>query len=152
VAVVDKNLLELWGQTLLGMAKIAEGPQGFFDLFQDGFAKREQKQDSMHKQFMELCQNMFGKEGIERFNEIMKEFYENAGVVPRTKYNELYKQYVDLKEKVRELEEKIERLKKRFEAGGDTSGDVMAQWTEMVKKYAEVNQRFFEEFSKFFKA
>jgi hypothetical protein len=148
---VNKNLLELWGQTLLGMAKIAEGPQGFFDLFQDGFAKREQKPDSMHKQLMELCQNMFGKEGIETFNAIMKEFYENAGVVPRTQYNELRQRYVDLKEKVRELEGKIERLNKKSEAGTAASSDVMDQWTEMVKQYAEINQQFFEEFSKFFK-
>ena len=105
---MNQNLLELWGQTLLGMAKITQGPQGFFDLFQNGFAKKEHKPDSMQEEFIELCRKTFGKEGIEKFNEIMKEFYENAGVVPLTQYNELHEKYVDLKDKVRELEKKIE--------------------------------------------
>jgi len=29
--------------------------------------------------------------------------------------------------------------------------DLMDQWTETIKKYAEINQQFFKEFSKFFK-
>ena len=109
---MNQNPLELWGQTLLEMAKIAKGPQGFFDLFQNGFAKKEPKPDSMQEEFIELCRKAFGKEGIERFNEIMKEFYENAGVVPLTQYNELHDKYVDLKDKMRELEKKIEKLKR----------------------------------------
>jgi uncharacterized coiled-coil DUF342 family protein len=148
---VNKNLLELWGQTLLEMARISKGPQGFFELFQNGFAAKEQKPDSMHEQFMELCQKMFGKEGIEKFNAVMKEFYENAGVVPRTQYNELHEKYLELKDRIRELEEKIDRLKKRLKGGIETPSDLMDQWTEMVNQYADINRQFFEEFSKFFK-
>ncbi len=148
---MNKDLLELWGQTLLEMVKIAKGPQGFFNLFQNGFAKTEQRHDSMHEQFMKLCQKTFGKEGIEAFNALMKEFYENAGVVPRAQYNELYERYVELKDRVRELEEKIEKMKKKLEVGMTAPSDLMEQWTEAVKKYAEINQQFFAEFSKFFK-
>lgn len=148
---MNQDLLELWGQTLLGMAKISKGPQGFFDLFQNGFAKKEHKPDSMQEEFIELCRKTFGKDGIEKFNEIMKEFYENAGVVPLAQYNELREKYVDLKEKVRKLEEKIEKLKKKLESGIETPSGLMNQWTETAKEYAEINKQFFEEFSKFFK-
>ncbi len=148
---MNQNNLELWGQTLLEMARIAKGPQGFFDLFQNGFAKKEHKPDSMQEEFVELCRKAYGKEGIERFNEIMKEFYENAGVVPLTQYNELRDKYVDLKDKVRELDKKIEKLKKPLENNVETPSDMMNQWTEAAKEYADINQRFFEEFGKFFK-
>ena len=148
---MNKDLLELWGQTLLEMAKIAKGPKSFFDLFQNGFAKQEPKPDSGQEQFVRLCQKMFGKEGIEAFNAVLKEFYENVGVVPRTQYNELHEKYVELKKKFQELESKIEELKKKFEGGKEISTDLINQWTETVKKYAEINKKFFEEFSKFFK-
>jgi uncharacterized coiled-coil DUF342 family protein len=148
---MNQNPLELWGQTLLEMARIAKGPQGFFDLFQNGFAKKEPKPDSMQEEFIELCRKAFGKEGIGRFNEIMKEFYENAGVVPLTQYNELHDKYVDLKDKMRELEKKIEKLKKRLGNNTETPSDLMNQLTEAAKEYADINQQFFEEFSKFFK-
>jgi len=148
---VNRDLLELWGQTLLEMAKMAKGSQGFFDLFQNGFLKGEQKSDPTHDAFFELFQKMFGKEGIETFNAIMKEFYENAGVVPRTQYNELHEKYRALKEKVQELEGKIQRLKKRLQGEMEAPSDLMDQWTETTEKYAEINRQFFEEFSKFFK-
>ena len=148
---MNQNLLELWGQTLLEMAKISKGPQGFFELFQNGFATKEQKPDSMHEQFLELCQKMFGKEGIEKFNAVMKEFYENTGVVPRTQYNELHEKYLELKDRIRALEEKIDSLKKRIKGGMESPSDLMDQWTDMVNQYADINRQFFEEFSKFFK-
>jgi len=148
---VNKNVLELWGQTLLEMAKISKGPQGFFELFQNGFATKEQKPDSMHEQFLELCQKMFGKEGIEKFNAVMKEFYENAGVVPRTQYNELHEKYLELKDRIRELEEDIKELKERLKVEMTTPSDLMDQWTETVNRYADINRQFFEEFSRFFK-
>ncbi len=148
---MNPNLLELWGQTLLGMAKITKGPQGFFDLFQNGFVKKEHKPDSMQEEFIGLCRKTFGKEGVEKFNETMKEFYENAGVVPLPQYNELHEKYVDLKDKVRELEKKIEQLKKRLKKDIETPSDLMNQWEEAIKEYSDINQQFFEEFRKFFK-
>ena len=105
----------------------------------------------MQEEFVELCRKAYGKEGVERFNEIMKEFYENAGVVPLTQYNELHDKYVDLKDKMRELEKKIEKLKKRLGNNTETPSDLMNQLTEAAKEYADINQQFFEEFSKFFK-
>lgn len=148
---MNKDLLELWGQTLLEMAKIAKGPQGFFDLFQNGFAKKGEKPDYMHEQFVDLCRKTFGKEGIEAFNAVMKEFYENAGVVPRVQYNELHERYMELKGRVQELEERIGELKKRLERVRGTPSDLMEQWSDTVKKYTDINRQFFEEFSKFFK-
>ena len=148
---MNQDLLELWGQTLLEMTKIAKGPKSFFDLFQNGFAKQEPKPDSMQEQFVKLCQKTFGNEGIEGFNAVWKEFYENVGVVPRTQYNELREKYEELKTKVKELEEKIEKLKKGFESRTGLSYDLIEQWTETAKKYTEINQQFFREFSKFFK-
>jgi chromosome segregation ATPase len=148
---VNKDLLELWGQTLLEMAKIAKGPKSFFDLFQDGLAKETEKPDFLQEQFLNLCRRMFGKEGIEAFNAVLKEFYENVGVVPRAQYNELHEKFADLKKKFQELESKIAELKKKLEGGKETPTDLMDQWTETVKRYAEINQKFFEEFSKFFK-
>ena len=148
---MDKDNLELWGHTLLAMARMAQGSQNFFELFQDGYAKKERKADTLHEEFAALCRKTFGNEGIEAFNTVMKEFYENAGVVPRAQYNELYERYGDLKEKVRELEEKIEGLKRKIEGGADASIDLMEMWTDIAKKYTETNRQFFEEFNKFFK-
>ncbi len=148
---MDKNLLELWGHTLLGMAKISEGTQNFYNLFDNGFAKKAQDLSTSQEEFVELCQRAFGSEGIETFNSIMKEFYENIGVVPRAEYNVLQAKYVDLKKKVKDLEEKIKRLKQQVKFGNSTPSDLMEQWTETAEKFAEINQQFFEEFSKFFK-
>ncbi len=148
---MNKDLLELWGQTLVEMAKIAQGPKSFFNFFQNGFAKKVKEPDFMQEQFLNLCRRMFGKEGIEGFNAVLKEFYENIGVVPRAQYNELREKYEELKTKVKELEEKIEKLKKGFESRTGLSYDLIEQWTETAKKYTEINQQFFREFSKFFK-
>ena len=147
---MDKNLLELWGETLLGMAKMAQGSQSFFELFQNGFAKKEREPGALNQEFVELCKKVFGKEGIETFNAVMKEFYENAGVVPRTQYNELRERYFELKEKVRDLEEEIEHLRNQLEGHVTMPDDLMDQWNKTAKRYAEINQQFFKEFSKFF--
>ena len=147
---MSKDFLELWGQTLLEMAKFVKGPQAFYDLFQNGFAKKEEKPDTINEQFINLSQKMFGKEGIETFNAIMKEFYENVGVVPRSQYNELHEKYIELKEKVHELERKIGELRKGIAGGMGTPSDLMVEWTGMLKRYSEINQQFFKEFSKFF--
>jgi peptidoglycan hydrolase CwlO-like protein len=148
---VDKNLLELWGHTLLEMAKMVEGTQSFYNLFQNGFAKKEQGLGATQKQFMELLSKSFGAEGIEAFNTAMKEFYENVGVVPRTEYDALRAKYTDLKKKVQELEEKIKKLKRQMKTGVSSADDLMEQWTETAQKYTEINHQFFEEFSRFFK-
>jgi hypothetical protein len=148
---VNKDLLELWGQTLLEMAKIAGGPQGFFDLFQNGFVRREERPGSVHEQFLELCQRTFGKQGIEAFNSVMKEFYENAGVIPLAHYNELHEKYVALKDRVQQLEGEIARLRRKIQQQRGTPSDLMEQWSDTAKKYTEINQQFFEEFSKFFR-
>lgn len=149
---VNKDILELWGQTLLEMAKLAKNSQTFFNFFQNGFAKKqpEPHPHSIYEQFTDLCYRTFGKTGTETFNTIMKEFYENVGVVPRTQYNELHEKYIRLKDKVEELEEQIRKLKGRLEGGGETTSDLMEQWTKTVEKYAEINRQFFKEFSKFF--
>ena len=147
---VHKELVELWGHTLLQMAKLSKESEGFFDLFQNGYAKKAAAKDSVHDQFVELCRKTFGKEGVETFNAILKEFYENVGVVPRAQYNELQDKYTALKEKISELEEKIEKLNIRLRSGSGTPADLMEQWTETTQKYAEINRKFFEEFSKFF--
>ena len=148
---MDKNLLELWGQTLLGMAKISEEAQNFYNLFDNGFAKKAQNLSASQEEFLELFHRAFGAEGIETFNSIMKEFYENVGVVPRAEYNALQAKYVDLKNKVQDLEEKIKRLKQQLKNGKGTPSDLMEQWTETAEKYGEINQQFFNEYSKFFK-
>ena len=147
---MDKDLLELWGQALLGMARMAGGPERFFEFFQNGFAKKEREPDSLNKQFVDLCRKIFGKEGIETFNGVMKEFYDNIGVVPRTRYNELCEKYLELKEKVQGMEEEIEKLRDKVRENMTAPYDLMDQWSDVAKRYAEINQQFFKEFSKFF--
>ncbi len=150
IAPPGKDLLELWGQTLLEMAKLAKNSQTFFNFFQNGFAKKQPEPHSPQEQFIILCHSTFGKKGIETFNTVMSEFYENVGVVPRSQYNELHEKYIGLKDKVEELEEQIKKLKERLEDGGEATSDLMEQWTKTVEKYAEINRQFFKEFSKFF--
>ncbi|MFC1895400.1 hypothetical protein ACFL0Q_01890 [Thermodesulfobacteriota bacterium] len=147
---MSRNPFELWGEVLLEMAKISEGPKAFFGLFRDGYAQREEKSVPAYKQFTETCHKIFGKEGIEEFNELMKEFYQSVGVVPRAQYNELRKKYSDLKERVRRLEETMEELRNTFESGTETPPQFMEQWTKAVRNYTEINKQFFNEFSKFF--
>ena len=146
---MNKEFLELWSQTLVEMTKTAKRPQAFFASFQNGFVKPESR--LMYEQFTDLFHRTFGREGIDTFNAITKEFYESVGVVPRTQYNELHEKYVELKNKVQELEAKIEKLKRRLEDGVESPQDLMEQWTKAAEKYDEVNQQFFREFSKFFK-
>jgi hypothetical protein len=117
VAPVREDLLELWGETLLEMARLTKSSRAFFELFENGFVKKEPEPQPGYQQFMDLSQRMFGKEGIEAFNTIMKQFYENVGVVPRAEYNELREKYLQLKAKAVELEGEVEGLKERLEGG-----------------------------------
>ena len=149
---MDKDLLELWGRTMLEMARMAKESQGFYSLFQDGFAKKADPSDDTFDAFMALCRKSFGKEGIDAFNTVLKEFYENVGVVPRAQYTALEEKYAALKEKIQELEQKIEILKKQLQKEADLPSGLMDQWTETAKAYADINQQFFREFSKFFKS
>jgi hypothetical protein len=147
--VVDTNYFELWGQMFLQMAKMAKGPEGFFELFQNGFVRKEDKKsDAVYEQFMAQFQETFGKEGIKTFNSLMNEFYENVGVVPLTQYKELQQRYDELVSKVQELEKTIVQLKKKHERGNGTSINLIEQLSETVKACTDINQRFFENFSK----
>jgi predicted ArsR family transcriptional regulator len=147
---MNKDLLELWGKAFSEMAQMAGRPHNFFHLFQNGFARTEPKPDPLHEQFVRLCQKAFGKEGIETFNGVLKEFYENVGVVPRTQYNELREKYEALKRKVKELEETLRALKDKVGGKPGLPGDLADQWEKTMKQYAEINREFFKEFSKFF--
>ena len=147
---MSKDLLEVWGETLLEMARITKSSRAFFELFENGFVKKEPEPQPTYQQFMDLSRRMFGKEGVEGFNTVMKQFYENVGVVPRTQYNELRDKYLQLKAKAEELEEEVEGLKERLEGGGQPPYDVMAQATRAMKTYTEINRQFFKELGKFF--
>jgi len=147
---VSKELLELWGETLLEMARLTKSSRAFFELFQNGFVKKEPEPQPAYQQFIDLYQRMFGKEGIDTFNMSMKQFYENVGVVPRTQYNELREKYLQLKAKAEELEDEVEELKQRLEGGTQPPHDLMDQWTRTMKTYTEVNRQFFKELGKFF--
>ena len=147
---VSKDPLELWGETLLEMARLTKSSRAFFELFENGFVKKEPEPQPAYQQFMDLSQRMFGKEGVEAFNTIMKQFYENVGVVPRTQYDELREKYLQLKVKAEELEDEVEQLEERLEGGAQPPDDLMAQWTRTMKTYTEVNRQFFKELGKFF--
>jgi hypothetical protein len=144
------RLLELWGETLLEAARVSRGSQAFFDIFQNGYATKTEKASQTYKRFADLCRDAFGKEGIEAFNTVMQEFYRNVGVVPRKQYNDLQAEYDLLQERVREMEGKLHELRSKLEAGGTTTGDLMAQWMDVARRYADMNQRFLEEFGKLF--
>lgn len=149
---MNHDLLEMWVRTLQEMTRLAKGSQLFYNLFQDGFAKKVDPPDATFDAFMKLCRKSFGKEGIDAFNTVLKEFYENVGVVPRAQYTALEEKYEALQEKIRELEQKIETLKTRLQKEADLPADLMDQWTETARTYAAINQQFFREFSKFFKS
>jgi chromosome segregation ATPase len=150
VASVSKDPLELWGEALLEMARLTKTSRAFFELFEDGFVKKGPEPQPAYQQFMDLSQRMFGKEGVEAFNTIMKQFYENVGVVPRTQYNELRDKYLQLKAKAEKLENEAEELKETLEGGKQPPDDLMAQWTRTMETYTEINQQFFKELGKFF--
>ena len=148
---MNKDLFDRWEKAFTEMAKMVEGPKVFFHLFQNGFARKAASPDPLYEQFAALCRKMFGKEGIETFNTVLKEFYENVGVVPRTQYNELREKYEALKEKVKDLEETLEALKERVEGKPGLPNDLVEQWENTVKQYAAINREFFKEFSEFFR-
>ena len=147
---MSKDALELWGETFLEMARLTKGSRAFFELFQNGFVKKEPEPQPAYQQFMDLCQRMFGKEGIDTFNTTMKQFYENVGVVPRTQYNELREKYLQLEARAEELEDEVEGLKIGLEGGTRPPSDLMAQWTRTMKTYTETNRQFLKELGKFF--
>jgi hypothetical protein len=140
----------MWIQTMMEMAKVSELPKDFYRLFQNGFARKEERSGEVFEKFVEHCQKTFGKEGITEFNKIMKEFYENVGVVPKTQYNELREKYVELRKRVLEMEEEIEKLRKKLQSEAGTPSHLMDSWMEVAKKYTEMNQQFFSEFQKYF--
>lgn len=149
---MPKDLLELWGTILLETARLAKGSTGFYSLFQDGFAKKTDDADDLYNEFISMCRKTFGKDGIEAFNAVLKEFYENVGVVPRAQYNELEEKYQALIQEIKALEKKIDALKKRIQSEADLPSDLLSQWTETAKTYTEIHQKFLKEFSKFFKS
>ena len=149
---MNKELLELWGRTMLEMTRLATGFEGFYDLFKDGFVRRADPSDATFDAFMTLCRKSFGKEGIEAFNAVLKDFYENVGVVPRTQYTALEEKYAALNENIHRLEQKIETLKKQLQEEAAMPSDLIDQWVETARAYADINQQFFREFSKFFKS
>ena len=147
---MNKNFLELWGQTLLEMSKLTDFQGNFSDLFQGKFTRQERKQGDIPDQFIEMFQKMFGKEGIDGFNRMLKEFYDNAGVVPKTRFNELKEKYSELKRKIFDLEEEIERLKRKLQSGKETPSNLLDDWLDVANQYTEMNRKFFQEFKKYF--
>ena len=148
---MNQELIELWGRALLEMARGAAGSRTFFDLFQGGFARETPSTAAAYSQFLEICRTIFGRDGIEAFNEVMAEFYRNAGVVPRAQYNDLEEKYRTLKSRVLELERELEALKPTGSRPVETAGDMMSKWTETARRFTELNQKFVEELSKFFR-
>jgi hypothetical protein len=146
----DSELMELWGNTLLQMARFSKGPQAFFELFQNGCPRKCPPADSVYEPFAQWYRQTCGKEGIETFNSLLKDFYLHAGVVPRIQYNELQDRFTALKKKVVELEQKIEQLKPQLPPGSAPSVELMAAWTQTAQKYSKLHQSFFEEFSKLY--
>jgi hypothetical protein len=148
--MTNSRLLELWGAALLEAARGSRAPQAFFDIFQNGYATKTEKAGQAYKRFAEVCREAFGREGIEAFNGVMQEFYRNVGVVPRKQYNDLKAEYDQLQERVRDMESKLQELRNRLETGGTTSADLMTQWMNVARNYADLNQKFLEEFGKMF--
>lgn len=148
---MDKNLIELWGRALLEMARGASGSRSFFELFQDGFARRTPATAEAYDQLLDICRKAFGREGIEAFNQVMAEFYRNAGVVPRAQYNDLEEKYRTLRLRVLELERELEALQLTGTRPADAGSDLMEKWTDTARRYTELNQKFFEELGKFFR-
>ncbi len=148
---VNKDLIELWGRALLDMARGAAGSTTFFDLFQNGFARKTPSTAEAYDQFFDICRKTFGRDGIEGFNRVMAEFYRHAGVVPRAQYNDLEEKYRTLRSRVIELERELEALKSTSSRSVDVNSDMMEKWTETARRYTELNQKFFEELGKFFR-
>jgi hypothetical protein len=148
--MTNTRLLELWGETLLEAARVSKGSQAFFDIFQNGYASKPERAGQAYRRFAELCRDAFGKDGIETFNTVMQDFYRNVGVVPRKQYNDLKEEHERLQERVRDLEDKLLELRNRLDGGGATTEDLMGQWIDLARKYADMNQKFLEEFGKMF--
>jgi len=151
VRAVNPELIELWGRALLEMARGAAGSGSFFDLFQNGFARKTPSTAEAYHQFLDICRTIFGRDGIEAFNQVMGEFYRNAGVVPRDQYNDLEEKYRTLRSRVLGLERELEALK--FSGGRpvEAASDMMEKWTETARSFTELNQKFVEELGKFFR-
>jgi len=150
IAIPNNELLELWGNTLLQLAKFSKGSQIFLELFQNGCPQKCAGADSAAQQMGKWYQKAFGKEGIEALNTSLKEFYILAGVVPKVQYNALQDRCTALKAKVIELEEKIERLKLQMQPGRSASSEMMAAWTQTAQHYSEIQKTFVEEFGKLY--
>ena len=148
---MNQELIELWGRALLEMARRAAGTRTFFDLFQNGFAGKTPSTAAAYNQFFDICRSIFGRDGIESFNEVMAEFYRNAGVVPRAQYSDLEEKYRTLKSRVLGLERELEALKTTGSRPVEAAGDMMEKWTETARRFTELNQKFVEELSKFFR-
>jgi hypothetical protein len=143
------NMMELWGRTLLSMARFLEGSPGLLQLFHNSRSHGASGADSPLEEFMHAFPKIFGKEGIERFNTLFEEFYLNVGVVPRARYNELHEKYMALQEKMIALEKSCRRLES--ERPAELTGDpfqLISSWARTARNFAEFNTSFFEEVRK----
>lgn len=148
---MNRDLIELWGRALQEMARGAAGSRSFFDLFQNGFARKTPATAEAYDQFLDICRKTFGPDGIEAFNQVMAEFYRNAGVVPRAQYSDMEEKYRTLRARVLELERELEALKPMKGCPAEAGSVMMEQWTESAQRFTELNQKFFEELGKFFR-
>jgi hypothetical protein len=151
IRAVNPELIERWGRAVAEMARGADGSRTFFDLLQNGFARKTPSTAEAYRQFLDICRRIFGRDGIEGFNRVMGEFYRNAGVVPRAQYDDLEGKYRTPRSRVRGLERELEALKFSGSRPVEAAGDMMEKWTETARSFTELNRKFVEELSKFFR-
>ena len=82
--------------------------------------------------------------GVDKMMERMAEFYQTLGFVPQTKYDELMKQYTNLKAENQLLSDTIRELQQRFIA--ENSAKAQQAWQEVVDKQLEMSREVTKSF------
>jgi len=82
--------------------------------------------------------------GVDKMMERMADFYQTLGFVPQEKYDELMKQYTNLKAENQLLTDTIRELQQRFIA--ENSAKAQQAWQEVVDKQLEMSREVTKSF------
>ena len=151
---MDKHFLEFWGNYLIAVARGQSQLEDFARWMGRGF----EEVDKLTEQFKKIyglekldpkdpSYAQTWKTASEAFRHSFKEFFEQAGWVPKSDYTTLEKENRALKDKVSELESAVSRLKDLLNGSGADQGSALKVFQDLVNKQGEEFQKLMKKLS-----
>ena len=156
---MDRHFLEFWGNFLINAAKGQKQLEDISKWMQQGFKGFDELNDLFRKFYGldHLEKDTSGymetwKRASENFQKSFRDYLSLMGVVPKEEHLALVKKYEELKEKIDAQEETIKNLRVLLEEKkGETQGELVKGFQEIIEKQSEQFQEAMETFGRFFK-